>query len=122
MQGQLTPRRFAARLAGWYTVGDRLPTAGEPARRFDVDPDTARAAPARLKAEGLAGSTRGKGIFVKADLRQRRSGRLGGPVRNAIREAHSPGPSTEELATVIRLRKRFAAGRPRNAVQAWPGR
>lgn len=100
-------------LTGRYTVGDRLPTAGELAQRFDVDPNTARAAYARLKAEGLVESTRGKGTFVKVDLRQRHSGRLGELVRNAIREAHSLGLSTEELATVIWLQKRFAAGRPR---------
>ena len=100
-------------LTGRYTVGDRLPTAGELARRFDVDPNTARAAYARLKAEGLVESTRGKGTFVKADVRQRHSTRLGELVRNAIREAHSLGLSTEELATVIWLQKRFTEERPR---------
>ena len=100
-------------LTGRYAVGEQLPTAGELARRFDVDPNTARAAYARLKAEGLVESTRGKGTFVKADIRQRHSSRLGELVRNAIREARSLGLSTEELATVIWLQKRFSTGRPR---------
>ena len=100
-------------LTGRYTIGDKLPTAGELAQRFDVDPNTARAAYARLKAEGLVESTRGKGTFVKADVRRRHSSRLGELVRNAIREAHSLGLSTEELATVIWLQKRFSADRPR---------
>ena len=100
-------------LTGRYAVGEQLPTADELARRFDVDPNTARAAYARLKAEGLVESTRGKGTFVKADIRQRHSSRLGELVRNAIREARSLGLSTEELATVIWLQKRFSTGRPR---------
>ena len=100
-------------LTGRYTVGERLPTAGDLARRFDVDPNTARAAYARLKAEGLVESTRGKGTFVSADIQQRQSSRLGELVQNAIREAHSLGLSTEDLATVIWLQKRFSAGRPR---------
>ena len=100
-------------LTGRYTIGDKLPTAGELAQRFEVDPNTARAAYARLKAEGLIESTRGKGTFVKAEIRQRHSSRLGELVRNAIREAHSLGLSTEELATVIWLQKRFSADRPR---------
>lgn len=100
-------------LTGRYAVGDRLPTAGELARRFDVDPNTARAAYARLKAEDLVESTRGKGTFVKADVRQRHSTRLDELVRNAIREAHSLGLSTEDLATVIWLQKRFTEERPR---------
>ena len=100
-------------LTGRYTIGQKLPTAGELARRFDVDPNTARAAYARLKAEGLVESTRGKGTFVSADIQQRQSSRLGELVQNAIREAHSLGLSTEDLATVIWLQKRFSAGRPR---------
>ena len=100
-------------LTGRYTIGERLPTAGDLARRFDVDPNTARAAYARLKAEGLVESTRGKGTFVRADIQQRHSSRLGELVQNAIREAHSLGLSTEELATVIWLQKRFSAGQPR---------
>ena len=100
-------------LTGRYTIGERLPTAGDLARRFDVDPNTARAAYARLKAEGLVESTRGKGTFVRADIQQRHSSRLGDLVQNAIREAHSLGLSTEELATVIWLQKRFSAGQPR---------
>lgn len=100
-------------LTGRYTIGDKLPTAGDLARRFDVDPNTARAAYARLKAEGLIESTRGKGTFVRADIQQRQSGRLGELVRNAIREAHSLGLSTEDLATVIWLQKRFSAGQSR---------
>lgn len=100
-------------LTGRYTIGQKLPTAGELARRFEVDPNTARAAYARLKAEGLVASTRGKGTFVKAEIQQRHSSRLGELVRNAIREARSLGLSTEELATVIWLQKRFSAGRPR---------
>ena len=100
-------------LTGRYTIGEQLPTAGELARRFDVDPNTARAAYARLKSEGLVESTRGKGTFVRADIQQRQSGRLGELVQNAIREAHSLGLSTEDLATVIWLQKRFSAGRPR---------
>ena len=100
-------------LTGRYTVGEKLPTAGDLARRFDVDPNTARAAYARLKAEGLVESTRGKGTFVSADIQQRQSSRLGELVQDAIREAHSLGLSTEDLATVIWLQKRFSAGRPR---------
>ena len=100
-------------LTGRYTVGEKLPTAGELAQRFDVDPNTARAAYARLKAEGLVESTRGKGTFVKADIQQRQSSRLSELVGNAIREARSLGLSTEELATVIWLQKRFSAGQPR---------
>ena len=100
-------------LTGRYTIGERLPTAGDLARRFVVDPNTARAAYARLKAEGLVESTRGKGTFVRADIQQRHSSRLGELVQNAIREAHSLGLSTEELATVIWLQKRFSAGQPR---------
>ena len=100
-------------LTGRYTIGERLPTAGDLARRFDVDLNTARAAYARLKAEGLVESTRGKGTFVRADIQQRHSSRLGELVQNAIREAHSLGLSTEELATVIWLQKRFSAGQPR---------
>lgn len=102
-------------LTGRYTIGEQLPTAGELARRFDVDPNTARAAYARLKSEGLVESTRGKGTFVRADIQQRQSGRLGELVQSAIREAHSLGLSTEDLATVIWLQKRFSAGRP----QVW---
>ena len=100
-------------LTGRYRIGEKLPTAGDLARRFDVDPNTARAAYARLKAEGLVEGTRGKGTFVRADIRQRQSGRLGELVRNAIREAHSLGLSTEDLATVIWLQKRFSTRRPR---------
>ena len=100
-------------LTGRYSVGEKLPTAGELARRFDVDPNTARAAYARLKAEGLVESTRGKGTFVRADIERRHSGRLGVLVENAIREARSLGLSAEDLATVIWLQKRFAADRPR---------
>ncbi len=100
-------------LTGRYSVGEKLPTAGELARRFDVDPNTARAAYARLKAEGLVESTRGKGTFVRADIERRHSGRLGVLVENAIREARSLGLSAEDLATVIWLQKRFSADRPR---------
>lgn len=100
-------------LTGRYVIGEKLPTAGELAQRFDVDPNTARAAYARLKAEGLIESTRGKGTFVKADIQQRHSSRLSELVQNAIREARTLGLSTEELATVIWLQKRFSAGQPR---------
>ena len=100
-------------LTGRYTVGDKLPTADELARRFDVDPNTARAAYARLKAQDLVESTRGKGTFVKADIQQRHSSRLSELVEDTIREAHSLGLSTDELATVIWLQKRFSALQPR---------
>ena len=102
-------------LTGRYSVGEKLPTAGELARRFDVDPNTARAAYARLKAEGLVESTRGRGTFVKTDIQQRHSRRLGELVENAIREARSLGLSAEDLANVIWLQKRFSANRP----QVW---
>lgn len=100
-------------LTGRYSVGEKLPTAGELARRFGVDPNTARAAYARLKADGLVQSTRGKGTFVRTDIQQRHSGRLGELVESTIREARSLGLSAEELATVIWLQKRFSANRPR---------
>ena len=100
-------------LTGRYSVGEKLPTAGELARRFGVDPNTARAAYARLKAEGLVESTRGRGTFVRTDIQQRHSGRLGALVESTIREARSLGLSAEELATVIWLQKRFSANRPR---------
>ena len=100
-------------LTGRYKVGEKLPTASELAQRFKVDPNTARVAYARLKAEGLVESTRGKGTFVKAGIQQRQSSRLSELVGNAIREAHSLGLSTEELVTVIWLQKRFSEGQSR---------
>lgn len=100
-------------LTGHYSVGQKLPTADELARRFEVDPNTARAAYARLKAEGLVTSTRGKGTFVKADIHTGQASQLSDLVRNAISEAQSLGLSAEELATVIWLQKRMATDRTR---------
>ncbi len=100
-------------LTGHYTVGQKLPTADELARRFKVDPNTARAAYARLKSEGLVESTRGKGTFVKADIHSGQASRVSELVRSAISEAQSLGLSAEELATVIWLQKRMATERSR---------
>ena len=96
-------------LTGHYSVGQKLPTADELARRFGVDPNTARAAYARLKADGHVESTRGKGTFVKADVHQAQGSRVSELVRNAIAEAHALGVSAEDLATVIWLQKRLAS-------------
>lgn len=100
-------------LTGHYSISQKLPTADELARRFNVDPNTARAAYARLKAEGLVESTRGKGTFVKADIHRGQASQLSTLVKNAIEEASALGLSAEELATVIWLQKRLTTDRPR---------
>ncbi len=100
-------------LTGVYRVGQKLPTADEIAKQFSVDPNTARAAYARLTRAGLVRSMRGKGTFVTADVGMGDARRLRSLVDDAISEGRRLGLSPEELATILWVHERFAADRPR---------
>lgn len=100
-------------LTGVYRVGQKLPTADELAKRFAVDPNTARAAYARLTQAGLVRSIRGKGTFVTAEIGKGHARRLRSLVDDAIAEGRKLDLSPEELATILWVQERFAADEPR---------
>lgn len=100
-------------LTGVYSAGDRLPTATQMAKYFGVDPNTARAAYGRLKADGLVTSTRGKGTFVSATVRTGDTAKLNALLDETIKEANKLGLSPDELATIVWVHGRFACGGPK---------
>lgn len=64
--------------AGELSPGDRVPTEGELARRYDVSRNTIRLALDVLRNEGLITSQRGRGSFIRSEPRMRYYATLAG--------------------------------------------
>ena len=95
--GEVTDRLMAAVALGLYLPGERLPTERALAATLGVPRTTVRDSLARLRADGVVETRRGRtgGAYVRADW----SDRSPDAIRNALR------PDDEELAALFDMRE-----------------
>jgi GntR family transcriptional regulator len=101
--------------AGSYRPGDKLPSERELSEKYKVSAVTARLAINQLRAEGLATSHVGRGVFVaepgpprrmsddilRGEAFYRAVGRLG--LEPSVATSVSRGPATEEVAEALEV-------------------
>lgn len=92
-------------LLGGLTAGEALPSVREVAAEVRVNPNTVRQAYRELQREGLLGTRRGVGSFVREDVNlddaQREAARRR-VARRVLRDAYRHGLNLDELVTLLR--------------------
>ncbi|HKI94590.1 MAG TPA: GntR family transcriptional regulator [Gemmatimonadales bacterium] len=92
-------------LLGGLTAGEALPSVREVAAEVRVNPNTVRQAYRELQREGLLGTRRGVGSFVREDANlddgQREAARRR-VARRVLRDAYRHGLNLDELITLLR--------------------
>lgn len=92
-------------LLGGLAAGEALPSVREVAAEVRVNPNTVRQAYRELQREGLLGTRRGVGSFVRDDVNlddgQREAARRR-VARRVLRDAYRHGLNLDELITLLR--------------------